>query len=412
MALSVLRFCSKTARSTRISQISRSLSLTNYPKTETEEWGVFTVDKEGNMFSDNWSLVADGVTNTGNAFRNARLPILTTRLSSKVEGGKVEVSKPVYTGSYKVLEAGDEISQDDFAEKLKSTQEYLSSGVDLFIEDAGVGSYSAFREGVRIVSDNAAVALIARTFLIPLPPRPVDHRARFDGWNLSSRYTEDPEIAWNGTSYDKVNSPLKGQRPIIAYVAGPGSDIAVQFIEVNSVIVGANIVAGGDAPVRGVVEAITQASTVVLNEKLKDSLALPSTSLTKGKKTLLVVGGDDSLLASAATSGSLHGAYGNILTTDGVSAYYNAIISAGGKGGSVPSVVSNGLSLLPVLPNNMASPVTDIAFVGSSGAISEGDAVSMLLALTDESKEQTIKALLKGVKLVGVDSSSSALKLL
>lgn len=61
----------------------------------------------------------------------------------------------------------------------------------------------------------------------------MDHKARFKGWNLDARWKE-PEIVWNGSSYDIIENPTvakPGQRPIVANVGGTGSKTLIQFVE-------------------------------------------------------------------------------------------------------------------------------------------------------------------------------------
>lgn len=61
-------------------RLSRQLS-TAFPVSNKGIWGQNT---EGDNFSVNWSLTEDGVVPTGDAYRNARVPLLTTRLPAKV----------------------------------------------------------------------------------------------------------------------------------------------------------------------------------------------------------------------------------------------------------------------------------------------------------------------------------------
>ena len=76
----------------------------------------------------------------------------------------------------------------------------------------------------------------------------MNHRARFKGWNFDPRWVEVKPV-WNGTGYDlpkdlpQVARP--GERPIVAFVGGSSKAVAVQFVENNNEIVGANIVIGG-----------------------------------------------------------------------------------------------------------------------------------------------------------------------
>lgn len=134
-----------------------------------EDFLSFPRQTEGNIYDDNWSLCADGVVPAGNAFRNARIPVLTQRLPSKVEAGKIALQNPKYKGPFVTLEAGDGIEHDDFTDCLAESQTHLSSGVDLFVEDAFLGSFASSRLGVRVVSDSPAVALIVRSLLVLIP---------------------------------------------------------------------------------------------------------------------------------------------------------------------------------------------------------------------------------------------------
>lgn len=104
--------------------------------------------------------------NSGEAYRNARLPILTARLPNKIESGTAKLSGPIYTAQFSIEEAGDSISHQDFSNALSRQQEYLSSGQPLFVEDASLGTYNKARIGVRIITDNAATALICRTLFV------------------------------------------------------------------------------------------------------------------------------------------------------------------------------------------------------------------------------------------------------
>ena len=69
---------------------------------ETDQWMVWPRETEGNTYSVNWSLVGDGVTPTGEAYRNARVGLLTSKLSAKPSSGKVELKDPTYFGDFKL----------------------------------------------------------------------------------------------------------------------------------------------------------------------------------------------------------------------------------------------------------------------------------------------------------------------
>ena len=144
---------------------ARFLSTAAQPAS-TSEWFQFPREKEGNIYDVNWSLCEHGVVPKGDAFRNARIPLLTTRLPNKVENGKVTLETPTYTAKYDVLESGDGISINKFGENLTVSQDHLSSGTDLFIEDGGLGALYEVRAGTRVVSANPALALIFKSLLV------------------------------------------------------------------------------------------------------------------------------------------------------------------------------------------------------------------------------------------------------
>ena len=150
---------------TKQSSFPKSVLCSRF-STAAQEKTYFPRESEGNIYSVNWSLTEDGVVPTGDAYRNARLPLLVSRLSSKVESGKITLTSPKYTGKFTLVEAGDKISHDDFNELLQTQQTYLSHVKEMFVEDASLGSSSLSRVGVRVVTDSAAVALIARDLLV------------------------------------------------------------------------------------------------------------------------------------------------------------------------------------------------------------------------------------------------------
>ena len=137
-----------------------------FSDVQTDEWFLFPRQREGNIYVVNWSLVEDGVTPVGDAFRNAELSTLTKKLGSKVQSGKVELSKPLYFGDFILQESGDHISHDEFSVLFTEQQRHLESGISLYVEDAGIGAYSHVRNGVRVIAEDPALALIARNLLV------------------------------------------------------------------------------------------------------------------------------------------------------------------------------------------------------------------------------------------------------
>jgi hypothetical protein len=173
----------------------------------------------------------------------------------------------------------------------------------------------------------------------------------------------------------------KGQRPIVAYVGGAGDVVAVQFVEVKEQIVGANIIVGEDAPIRGLVDSLGHATCVLMNEQQPDSIALASTSIVnKDGKTTIVIGGEDNVSEAALSKGILYGAYHNILSKYGVTALWNGLISKSSTSTDIntPVVVVGGKSAIANSPNNISNPVDTIIFYengASKGKLSEEKAV-------------------------------------
>lgn len=220
---------------------------------------------------------------------------------------------------------------------------------------------------------------------------------------------------WNGVSYDVKEIPttaLPGQRPIVALYGGPGENVAVQFVERAGAIVGANVVVGGGAPVKGLVDAIAHAACVLVNSQYSGVIALSSLSVTNGKDTAVIVGADDSVVEAAGAK--TYGAYGNVLSADGVSALFNGVIGAPKSTGAIPSIVVGGKSAVALEPVNLTFPAKKIVFFekgGKSGSISEEEAVKKIVALTDDSKAAVAAAIVKGAKLSVLGSASDAVSI-
>jgi hypothetical protein len=133
---------------------------------ESDEFTIFPRQHEGNLYDVNFSLNEDGLVPVGDAFRNARLDLLKSKIPAKSQNNIFQLSYPAYFNEYSLQEAGDSISHDDFNSLRKAQIDYFESNIDLFVEDGFLGSYNKERIGVRITSDSPAVALIARNLLV------------------------------------------------------------------------------------------------------------------------------------------------------------------------------------------------------------------------------------------------------
>ena len=199
----------------------------------------FPREREGNDYDVNFSLLEDGITSVGDSFRNARIPLLVSRLPVKVTDKSVQLTTPKLTGVVKIQEAGDSISLDNFSNLKKSLEILLSSNKDLFVEDAALAGDISVRVGVRIVTQLASTALIFRRLLVPIPDRKVDHRKRFDGWHNDERWRVSNPV-WKDGKYEILDRPVesKGERPITTFIGGDNGNVALQFVERGGKVVG------------------------------------------------------------------------------------------------------------------------------------------------------------------------------
>jgi len=136
------------------------------PDVETEEWGLFPREREGNIYVHNWSLVEDGVVPTKGLFRNARVQVLTNAIGAKAQDNKLDLKAPAYFGKYALLESGLGLTHEHFSEIFNSHQENLSLESQVYAEDAVVGAHRDMRNGVRVATNIPAVALLFRTLLV------------------------------------------------------------------------------------------------------------------------------------------------------------------------------------------------------------------------------------------------------
>ena len=178
---------------------------------------------------------------------------------------------------------------------------------------------------------------------------------------------------------------------------------------------GANVVAGAQVPVRGIIEGLGHAATVLVNEQHPQAVALRSTVLASGKNTVVVLdnGLDDDVLDAAAKNGLLFGAYHNIITPAGVSPIWNGYIGDAASATAtqlptttVPVVAVNGKAAVSINPNNLAYPAKHFVFYEKGAAkskLSADEAVKRILASVEETKLDAVKAVLEGasVSIVG-----------
>lgn len=120
---------------------------------------------EGNVYSINYSLVEDGVVSQGDSFRNGRLNLLLTKAATKA-GDNISIPSLNLRNAFAVKEAGDTILHDTFKVAKAVTCELLSSGTDLFVEDASLGTIQDTRVGIRVLTQSPVNALVFRSLMV------------------------------------------------------------------------------------------------------------------------------------------------------------------------------------------------------------------------------------------------------
>ena len=143
-------------------------NLVQTPWPSNQEWAIFPNEYEGRSQVLIHSLISDGVTPNGNVYLNYALSkkdVLLKLLGIK-SNSKIELNVSV-SGEYKIEEAGENISHEEFEELFKGTEAYLQAGEkSLYIEDGGLCTSSSSRVGLRVVSDDPSILLIARSLMV------------------------------------------------------------------------------------------------------------------------------------------------------------------------------------------------------------------------------------------------------
>lgn len=215
---------------------------------------------------------------------------------------------------------------------------------------------------------------------------------------------------------EKETVPREGQRPIVAVVSGPGSGIAMQFLEYEKDIVGANIIAGEDAPVEGLVEAMGNAAAVVINHSASEGVALPSAVVTKNGKTYALINATEEVLAAAVKAGSAVYCRGHAVLSDKrVSALWNGSITSGAVSNvntylSLPTVAVAGQAVAVHDVDNAVPAASKLIFCGRR--ITSEEAPAALLAMADDKKEAIIKSILAKAQVAGAESAKDIAALL
>lgn len=247
-----------------------------------------------------------------------------------------------------------------------------------------------------------------------VPPRPIKRNAGRKGWNFDGRYrpSVDENAFWDGKQYVDIpeTEAKQGVRPIVVLIGQTGSTlanehIATQFVEFKSEIVGATIVAGENASVSSLLQAIGNAGSVILNnDPANGVVALPSATFVKNGKSFVVVNATEEVISAGVASGAtLYSAHYTALSNRGV-----ASVLAGGitqKAALAPapealvSVAAGGKAAFftGLAPDNLTFPASKVIVFDENGAAktTAETAKDLLVELSDVKKEVALGALLQ-----------------
>lgn len=72
---------------------------------------------------------------------------------------------------------------------------------------------------------------------VAVPTREINLNSKYPGLNTIDQ--KEVKLHWNGTEYlAKASEIGEGDRPIVVYHGAEGSDVAIQFLEQNTRIIG------------------------------------------------------------------------------------------------------------------------------------------------------------------------------
>lgn len=107
----------------------------------------------------------DGVSPTGNAYRNPRPQTLLNQLGHKSSEKSIQISL-TSIGNFDIKEAGDTVSHEKFQQLFDHAQNVISNSQNVFVEDAAVGTNQIDRVGVRVISTCPEFTLASRNLLV------------------------------------------------------------------------------------------------------------------------------------------------------------------------------------------------------------------------------------------------------
>mmetsp|Transcript_964 Transcript_964/g.1248 ORF Transcript_964/g.1248 Transcript_964/m.1248 type:complete len:386 (+) Transcript_964:51-1208(+) len=323
-----------------------SLQIPGLDLGHDKDYIVFPKEREGLEYKLNWSLADDGITPTGDAYGNIKLTTLKKKLGLKVGDSTLETS--LTATSSKFQEAGNSVSFEEFDVKKASVTEYLSSGVDLFVEDGAAGSFRGSTVGVRVVTDDPIFAMVSKNLLMPIPKK-----LQAKSQPITVLVSTKCEASMEAVAFDESE---------------------------DGELVGATIVLSNSMNLSAFTSLLSHAASVVLDEN-EDLLPLPAAAVTKDSSAGLLVGSSSSLLGQLYGEGALYSAHSSIWAPSGISALLNgAVLPSGAVGGNGVDVKAGEVTCISNPAMNLVAPPKAVLFVGGSQAELGAEEAGKLLA--------------------------------
>jgi len=312
----------------------------------------------------NWGLVYDGVVprQPAQAFGNISIESLAKRLGSKGESEVQTSLSHAPVEGLQLLEAGEELDFDGFDAEKERVTEYLSTGIDLYMEDGALGSFRGSTLATRVITDCPQVALLAKNMLVRMPKFDPQETRPLTIYVPTGLEPLAPAIGGAVCFQQEGDGPITGAKVLL-----PGLKSQATFLDATSMAVGA---------------VLSEADGV---------LPLSCTSLLVGDKSALVFGAPDDVLAE---TGAVHGSRDNLWGPAGVSPLWNGCMlpvgpgagpkkSIGGKHPAISLRSGNYLTYNKPSHNLLPSPTALIFF--KAGATKELSAPETVKALAEAS---------------------------
>jgi ATP-dependent phosphoenolpyruvate carboxykinase len=299
----VVRMATSTAKSScSMSTLARMRRENNRKNLKVEnedpEWIDPNYERLGNDTLLNWELNKFNVTPVNDAYRNVYLKFLLMHTKGKLDKSKaLHVSGKQTKFSLQLVETdkvavpqGNKTNANNFKKFGRLISDHLTfESSALFVHDGAVGSHSSTDARVRVITDDANVALYMRNIIHPIP--------------LKSPELFDPEIV----VYVSPSFPQKE----LAEAGFTSESGAAVDLERGVVLV------AGPTPFETIRNAIATAATYKLAKK-HNALALNAHTLVDTNGNAALVFDPSNVLLQSKPDAKVAGAHGSVWGTNGL----------------------------------------------------------------------------------------------